>query len=158
MSGLLASGCTARTAPEPAACVAPSISTAGWVTVSGSELRLRLPAAYRAVAVDALDSEVREWADDAHQLSYDYGYYSNPLDQTPSLVSRRECGAIIGQHPVRVVIGRDSTGRYVVAAHWPTVRKNGDGVIRLTMYGTASDSMGREELRAAIWTLQFDKQ
>ena len=125
-----------------------------WARDSASAFLIRLPPTFRRRPLKGLDSEVGRWASDTARLTYDYGAYSNPLEEAPYL-GGISCAVTIGGKPTRVVALRDSTGEFVVAAHWKVFGEHGMGPVSLTIHGATRDSLQVASLIASIWSITF---
>ena len=104
-----------------------------------------------------LDSEAGAWSGPRSTLSFDFGAYSNPLDDSLS-TSGTVCQAVIDGKPARIVTYRDTSGQYAVGAHWSGLRSSELGPVSLTIYGLAKDIPARDSLLAAIWAATFRRK
>jgi len=148
-------GCSA---PNGAAsrCIKPGDASVGpKATADAGPFTIRLPSADSAIPVPSIDSKTGGWTGRGHRITYDYGSYSNPLDSLSGLLDVRRCIAEIGGHPALIVTARDSVGRSIVAGHWARLHDNPMGPVSLTMYGVATDSLGRVELLSALRDVHF---
>lgn len=147
--------------PEP--CGAAGADTAGWRRVDAGPFSFAAPREYRRQRVRGIDSYLGRWsASRRREVSFDWGMYSSPLDETATqLQDSRECTAEIGGRRARVVSGYDSAGTwhgpgrtYVVAAAWRDVRPG----MHLTLSATAPDSADVPALLSIVRSIRFDAQ
>ena len=150
-------GCAGPAQSRGPRCGRPETSTAGWTARGGSEFTFRLPTAFEPIPAYSIDSEVGTWRAGTSEIGYDYGMYSARLADGEPKYERQVCDVEIGGWPARLVTGRHTNGQLVAAAHWPAVGPPSSrrGGARLTLYGTAADSVGQRVLVVSLWTIQF---
>jgi hypothetical protein len=123
------------------------------VEVEGT-FSLVLPAGLERQPAQGIDSKVGAWRGAGIELSYDLGWYSDPLELPGRPDVEREA-LEIGGRPARLV-RFDEPGpegpRYVVAVHFADL---GDGRTRLTLYARCVSPEARERARASLLSLRF---
>src|SRR5690606_39210219 len=82
IAGLIGCATTAGTASP---CDLPTPPTTGWMLQDEGAFTLRLPPGYERVEAQGIDSQVGIWEAPGKRISYDLGFYSNPL--TPNDVN-----------------------------------------------------------------------
>ena len=127
------------------------------ITADAGPFTVRLPSTDTAVAVPSIDSKTGGWSGRGHRITFDYGSYSNRLDSLPGLLDVQRCVAVIGGHRALIVTARDSAGRSIVAGHWARLHDDPMGPVSLTMYGVATDSLGRVELLSSLRDVRFKR-
>jgi hypothetical protein len=140
--------------PAPGPCDRPAIETATWRRDGGSTFDLALPPGFQRKTAETLDSEGGAWQSSRAQISFDFGAYSNALDDSLT-TSGAICRVKIGGRSARFVIYRDISGQYAVGAHWRDFPSSSLGPVSLTLSARAVDALSRDSLVAAIWSVAF---
>src|SRR5690606_28353823 len=93
-------------------------SREGWTSYEEGDFTILLPAEYRRVPVQGIDSRVGRWEAAGKQVSYDLGAYSNTLqrDEVNPLPELSVCQESDGAQP-RIVRYSPPEGGYAVGAH-----------------------------------------
>ena len=131
-------------------CTAPAVAISDWQEARGSAFTLRLPPDFRRVAVQGIDSEVGEWSNGEATVGYDYGRYSDRLENAPQGASAVEiCETTIGGRPARVRRYRTEKGDYAVEAHWPWTENS------LTLWGVARTPRDANVLLAIVHSVRL---
>ncbi len=119
-------GCTAPASPAPEEIPAPAVPgspsaenglpTEGWELADTGAFTVALPPGWEFRPMQGIDSLVGEFTGDGAALSFDYGWYSNPLagEEDPDHAVTYE--TIDGRRAKIVVprvVGRGTTGVYV---------------------------------------------
>ena len=146
--------CLERSSASEGPCDRPPISTGRWPQDGGSRFDLHLAPGLKRTKLKGFDSEVAGWASARSELAFDFGAYSNPLDDSLHNAGTI-CHTAIGGRSVRIVIYLDSSGRFAVGAHWPRLASSSLGPVALTISGRAVDAAARDSLLAALWTVTF---
>lgn len=146
-------------------CPRDSIDASEWTLYEEGGFTVRLPTEYRRSEGASIDSKGATWRARGKQVSYDYGFYSNPLtaeyaQSFPSMVICHEEGS--RTHP-RVIAfhvrGRSylpaPEGSYGLAGHWPRLRESQFGNVSLTFVGAVEKPEDRAELLAILRTVTF---
>lgn len=102
-----------------------------WQTIDAGPFHFHLPPQYEEVEVQGIDSYVRKFEGDGDIVSFDYGWYSDPLEYYSRRAGFSECEEQIGGLEAKVIFYMDETGDYVAAAHW----KNFTPLDKLTIFG-----------------------
>jgi hypothetical protein len=157
---LLLAACPPHTgAADP--CAAPFVPVADWQEVGGRAFTMRLPPGLERVRVQGIDSEVGEWSDTDRRVAYDYGWYSDKLENPPE--GAREltrCEVTVAGRPVRIVRFRSRDGKQVVEAHWPAVgapEEPRGPSNTLTIHTEARAARDAELLLAIVHSVRFRK-
>jgi hypothetical protein len=138
-------------------CAVPAAPGVEWGQVGGSAFTIRLPKGYREIPAQDPDLEVGGWNQASRKVVYEYGTGTNALVAGPPELERSACEATLGGHRAKVVTGRMRNGAFVAAAYWDDLGRISSGPSTLTIIGTAADSVGQQEILAAIWTVQIQK-
>jgi hypothetical protein len=144
----------AQTSPG---CPQKAVDSSQWLTHDEGAFTLRLPPGLERQPSSGIDSQVRLWSSDSLRVSYDYGYYSNPLtaeyaEHFPGLRVCEEAGA---HGSPRVVIYQTKDGLAGLAAHWAQLSQDAFGTMSLSVFGAARDPEQRAVLLAIIRSVRF---
>lgn len=112
-----------------------------FTTVEGSEFSLSVPAQLNAQDVQGVDSEVGAYGGDDFEVSWDFGWFSNPLDYwegpfTDRIVNYSDVG---GRIVVAEPVAGFFDGRHVTAAHFMRISGEPYSWNGLTVYVTYKD-------------------
>ncbi len=130
-------GCSGTSPPADAA----------WVVVrTDSGFRFEAPADLVAVPGQALDSNVGRRRNATLELTWDLGWYSDPLEH-PEQPGYRSEDVVVGGHDARLVTFEGFAG-----IHFPVV----DGNRRLTVSITFQDAAAREDALRILRSIRFD--
>jgi hypothetical protein len=129
----------------------------GWTSADAGPFSLRLPAGYRKVPVQGIDSFVGEYRAPRRALHFDYGVYSSTLEEWRSAdADFRSCRMEIGGHLAKVVTARAEKGGYLAGATWRELEKGDElGATHLTMAATSADADGQREALAVFGSVRF---
>ena len=141
-------------ATADASCNTPDRPEADWKSDSGSAFRFVIPPEFRRVARRGVDSEVGWWESQSGEIFYDYGAYSNPLNDSP-YSSGHMCIVQVGQRGARLVQYRKPNGDFAVAGHWQGFGDAGLGPVALTVMGSSRDSAAAAKLWRSLWSVTF---
>ena len=145
----MASSCTPATSDTS---VSPP---SGWVQIDAREFSFYVPPDMKAVPVQGIDSFVGEYKGESISLDFDYGHWSNRLDdeEEPNFIANEER---IGGKKARVVSydapNSIHTYDYAIAVHFREVNENDN---RLTVYATCKTANDRETARTIFRTIKF---
>lgn len=159
-------GAASATAQVPS-CPQDTVNTSSWISYDEGDFMVRLPPMYKRKPGRSFDSQGAAWEAAGHHVSYDYGFYSNPLtaeyaSSFPGMVVCRESSDKAQARIIAFRVVKDSyliwlDSGYGLAAHWPRVR---DGLAfgmakSLTLVGAAPNQNSAAELFAIIQSVQF---
>lgn len=130
---------------EPATSIEPtshgstaatqSCPSTDFVTIDGSEFSISLPADLRDEAAEGVDSEVGTYSADGIEVSWDFGWYSNPLDYWEGPIETRlvNYSGIGGRVVVAEPVPEIRDGRHITAAHFMRISGEPDAWNSLTV-------------------------
>lgn len=134
-----------------AACAAPE--HAGWKRVDVEAFSLLLPDGVVEVPVKPIDSYVRHFRIGAIELGFDYGQWSDPLDDPKP--RRLEWTVIDGRRAKIVYMDpKEETKTYCAAVHVPEVRK-ADEPVKLTVYLSSPEPIDPDLAERIFRSLRF---
>ena len=149
--------CANRTAATPCAFALPA--TAGWTTYDEGAFSIQLPAGYVRGQAYSIDSKVGRWTSGAKGITYDFGFYSNPLQQNDSHPFRDlvVCQESAGPGAPRIVRYTWQDGKYGLAAHWPKLRHSSFMGMdeSLTVSGRVDKAEDLAEMLAIVRSVRF---
>lgn len=122
-----------------------------WHKVEAGAFSLFAPAGWEFHQLQGVDSYIGEFTGDGVTLKFDYGQYSNPLDQAvePKYVITRED---IGGHNARVVYPR-SPGHGVTGIYFSKITRTD----KLSLWGQDLSDSQQELVLQIFRTIQFSK-
>lgn len=140
------SGCTPSTSVNP-----PN----GWVQVDAKKFSFYVPSDIKAVPVRGIDSFVGEYKCDSISLSFDYGQYSNRLENEgeSGYASRKE--RIGGKSAKIASFHYPNTGHpfdHAIGVHFPQVAGK---EVRLTVFATCKTTNDYETAKTIFRTIKF---
>lgn len=112
-----------------------------FVIVEGSEFLLSLPSGLAAEEVQGVDSEVGAWGAEGFEVSWDFGWFSNPLDYWEGPIVERivNYGGIGGRVVVAEPVPGFFDGDHVTAAHFMRISGEPNAWNGLTVYVVYDD-------------------
>jgi hypothetical protein len=129
-TALLLSGLITVTACS--ATVDPSL----WQVLKLGGFSLSVPASMTLLA-GGIDSQAGTLEDKSHQLSYDFGAYSDPLTSPDGATALTERAGLVNGLPARFVsfrkVGPTGSPQACEGVHVPLIRKSAIGSIKLTL-------------------------
>jgi hypothetical protein len=168
-NALLAAVAVAFWACAPSSSVGPDVAcplgtgpATEWRLVDLGPFSMQMPPGFEEADVQAIDSRagIFRSARTGAEISYDYGWYSNPLPPEPSrLAERTRCLDDIGGRRATLVVGElmptaEQQRAFVAAAAWRNVETDRQPV-HLTIWSTTPDSTELDMLQAVIRSVQF---
>lgn len=149
--------CASNPPPGPLCGVTPS-PTSGWPTYDEGAFTVSLPPEYERVQTQGIDSQVGRWEAAGKEVTYDYGFYSNPLEQnevTP-MPGFTLCQDSDDSGAPRIIQHRPAEGGYAISAHWPDLHETESGMTEsLTLGGVVQQAEDLGELLAIIQSVQI---
>jgi hypothetical protein len=159
LTAILGMGACASTqvADSPCAFVLPAAT--GWTTYDEGGFSIQLPPDYVRGPAYSIDSKVGSWTSGGKGVSYDFGFYSNPLqqnDQNP-LLGFLLCQESAGPRAPRVIRYMWPDGKSGIGAHWPGLRHSAFmGDESLTVSGRVEKVVDLAELIAIIRSVRIN--
>ena len=105
-----------------------------WIHVDAKFFEFFIPPDMKKVEIQGIDSHVGQFGSEKIKLIFDYGMYSDPLDDEkgmPNLTVRKE--RIDGRR-TKIVSFRKSESDFVLAVHFPKAGPGYKGGRKLTLY------------------------
>lgn len=139
-------------------CGPVAVDTEQWAEHRATIFSLRVPPGFTRTAAQGIDSEVAMFEGPAGDLSYDFGVYSNTLENYDGLTIATSCETRVNGRRVRFVTGRTEKGEHFVGAHWPALRTAPRGVQSLTLTGSSPDSASARLMHGVILSVRIDAE
>jgi hypothetical protein len=105
-----------------------------WKKVNERYFEFQVPPDMEKVQVQGKDSYVGQYRNGSIELNFDYGRYSDPLNQLPKRFHLSEATVTIHGHKAKIVSYMESKSKYIMAVHFPRVGRPNRGGSTLTMY------------------------
>jgi len=156
LAGLFACASGLRS-EDPCAATMPPV--AGWTVHDEGTFTIQLPPSYTRVEARGIDSQEGRWEAPGRRISYDLGFYSNPLqqDEMESFPGRVVCQESEGPGTPRIIRYTPEDGGYAFSAHWPDLRGQGSGTTEsLTLYGVVEQEGDQGEILAVIRSVRIE--
>jgi hypothetical protein len=150
LAGIL-SGCTDAQPPT----LPPS-----WVTIDARQFTFSAPPDLRAVPVRGIDSYVGRYTNQTVVLSFDYGWYSDPLTDNYKQRAnyKKEHTKVDGRKAVIVTFSRPSEQHafdHCIGIHFPDL---GDGRTKLTIFARCATTNLWTVLRDSFRSIHFTRK
>lgn len=145
-------------------CSAMDNSTDGgaadWVQVQADELfSVMAPPGTRWQARDGKDSAAGRFETPAFTLAYDYGFYSNPLNDASHAERYATRDLVIDGRKAKTVSyyapGHSAARPYFIGIHFPNVKPSAQGSIRLTVYASVAAAEDYDQIIRIFESIRF---
>jgi len=167
-TGLLSSSLIAQEAPKAGDGKAPNdpkqAEAAKGEKIDIGAFAFALPAGFKEIKVQGIDSMVKKYESENIALQFDLGWYSDPLNSyegRPDFkMERQEIG---GKKAFLVTFAYPTaeSGQpfgYVAAVHFPTVSKEGISTTRLTMWASCKTTKDYAVAKKIFQSITFKKK
>ena len=136
------------------ACPMPDINTWNWPLTVNRHFSALIPPGYREIkGLRSFDSFVGGWSGpDGSAVGFDYGRYSNTLEEAGKRPEASICFERIDGFRVYVVSWIDDSARYCAGGAWG----DGPGHNRLTFTGCGRDIQAQREILALLRSVDFN--
>lgn len=140
----------------PASLQAPLLSTAAWTRVERPGFSFLLPPGFVNRGLQPIDSDAAVYVKgEGSSLSYDFGAYSGRIGVPENATDViRDVRTRIGGRVVTLLAFREG-GAWVVGARWADLGHDPQGDLALSMRGSTPSAEVRDEILAAIYSVEF---
>jgi len=134
---------------------ADELATLNWLKVNESYFELSLPNSFKKVVMHGEDSFVGEYKSETITLSFDYGPYSDTLQNKHNHNQYKEWREQINGHEAKMVTYTKSNTEFVMAIHFPKGGQPYKSGNKLTVFSIYHSKRDYDVVREIYKSIRF---